>query len=358
MRKRILSVVLSTAMVMAMLTGCGASQSKEKDSSKEESKTEMTTKTEMEDTKSEGESKDSTEIMGKEYNIVVMPKLVGIPFYTACEEGTKKAAKELGVNVIFNGPTVADAAEQVKMLEDYITQGVDAICVAPNDAAALDNVLKKAQDAGIKILDWDSEANKDLVDLSIHQIDDQEYAEHMMEGLAKLMGEKGEYAILTGGLSADNLNTWIKFGKAYQEEKYPEMKLVADPFPTDEKQDVALSTTKDIMKAYPEVTGLYCMSTPTPLGAAQAIKELGLQDKVSVVGTAIKEDCQQYIEDGSLDLGCLWSCPDLGYLTVACAKALLDGVDVKDGADIEGWGKVRMATDKNVILGSPEDYTK
>lgn len=55
----------------------------------------------------------------------------------------KKAAEELGVNVIFNGPTVADAAEQVKMLEDYITQGVDAICVAPNDAAALDNVLKK-----------------------------------------------------------------------------------------------------------------------------------------------------------------------------------------------------------------------
>ena len=77
------------------------------------------------------------------YDIVVMPKLVGVPFYTSCEEGTKKAAEELGVNVIFNGPTVADAAEQVKMLEDYITQGVDAICVAPNDAAALDNVLKK-----------------------------------------------------------------------------------------------------------------------------------------------------------------------------------------------------------------------
>ena len=60
------------------------------------------------------------------------------------------------------------------MLEDYITQGVDAICVAPNDAAALDNVLKKAKDAGIAVLDWDSQANKELVDLSIHQIDDKE----------------------------------------------------------------------------------------------------------------------------------------------------------------------------------------
>ena len=46
---------------------------------------------------------------------------------------------------------------------------------------------------------------KELVDLSIHQIDDKEYAEHMMEELAKRMGGKGEYAIITGGLSADNL---------------------------------------------------------------------------------------------------------------------------------------------------------
>ena len=61
------------------------------------------------------------------YDIVVMPKLVGIPYFTATGEGAEKAGEELGVNVIYNGPTTADAAEQVKMLEDYITQGVDAI---------------------------------------------------------------------------------------------------------------------------------------------------------------------------------------------------------------------------------------
>ena len=46
--------------------------------------------------------------------------------------------------------------------------------------------------------------------------------------------DEGEYAIITGGLSAANLNAWIDAAKARQEEKYPNLKLVADPFPTDE----------------------------------------------------------------------------------------------------------------------------
>lgn len=291
------------------------------------------------------------------YKIVVMPKLVGIPYFTATGEGAVKAGEDLGVEVIYNGPTTADAAEQVKMLEDYITQGVDAICVAPNDAAALDPVLKKAHEAGILVLDWDTEATKDLVDASVHQISDQELAEHLVDKMVENMGtEEGDWAIITGGLSASNLNTWIQFGRDYAAEKYPDLNLVADPYPTDEKQDVALSTTKDILKAYPDVKGLFCVSTPAPIGAAQAIRELGLQDKVTVVGTCVEEDCQDVLSDGSLDLGCLWNCQDLGYLTVGVAKALLDGQELGTEIEVEGFGTFAVEDEKNVILGPPEDY--
>lgn len=293
------------------------------------------------------------------YKIVVMPKLVGIPYFTATGEGAVKAGEDLGVEVIYNGPTTADAAEQVKMLEDYITQGVDAICVAPNDAAALDPVLKKAREADIKVLDWDTEATKDLVDASVHQISDQELAEHLIDKMVEYMGtEEGDWAIITGGLSASNLNAWIQYGKDYAAEKYPKLNLVADPYPTDEKQDVALSTTKDILKAYPDVKGLFCVSTPAPIGAAQAIRELGLQDKVTVVGTCVKEDCQDVLSDGSLDLGCLWNCQDLGYLTVGVAKALLDGKELGSEIEVEGFGKFAVVNEKDVILGPPEDYVK
>lgn len=291
------------------------------------------------------------------YKIVVMPKLVGIPYFTATGEGAEKAGEELGVEVIYNGPTTADAAEQVKMLEDYITQGVDAICVAPNDAAALDPVLKKARENDILVLDWDTEATKDLVDASVHQISDKELAEHLIDKMVENMGtEEGDWAIVTGGLSASNLNLWIKYGREYAEEKYPGLNLVADPYPTDEKQDVALSTAKDIMKAYPDVKGIFCVSTPAPIGVAQGIREMGLQDKVTVVGTCVKEDCQDVLSDGALDLGCLWNCQDLGYLTVGVAKALLDGAELGTEIEIEGFGTFAVEGEKNIILGPPEDY--
>lgn len=291
--------------------------------------------------------------------IVVMPKLVGIPYFTQTGEGAVKAGKDLGVDVIYNGPTTADAAEQIKMLEDYITVGVDAICIAPNDPAAMDPVLTKIRNAGILILDWDTPANASLVDASIRQISDKQYAEHMVDKMVSYMGtDSGEWAILTGGLSAENLNTWIKFGIQYAQTRYPNLRLIADPFPTDEKQDIALSTTKDIIRAYPNVKGLFCVSTPTPIGAGLAIRELGLQNKVSVVGSAVKEDVQDLLTDGSVDCGTLWNTQDLGFLTVAVAKYLIEGGKLSNGVNIPGWGSVQIESDKNIILGPPEDYER
>ena len=171
--------------------------------------------------------------------------------------------------------------------------------------------------------------------------------------------DEGEYAIITGGLSAANLNAWIKYAREYAEEKFPNLKLVEDPYPTDEKQDVALSTAKDVMKAYPDLKGFICMSTPAPIGTAQAVRELGLQDKVTVVGTCVQEDCQDVLSDGSLDCGMLWNTQNLGYLTVACAKALLDGNTLSNGATIDGWDSpLVMENDKIVVMGPPDDYEK
>lgn len=356
--KKVLSLSMAAIMAMSLLlTGCGSNE--EAPAATEEAPAATEEAAPAEEASTEAAAPAEEAATDEEFTIVVMPKLVGIPYFTATGEGALKAGEELGVNVIYNGPTVADAAEQVKMLEDYITQGVDAICVAPNDAAALDPVLKKAREAGIIILDWDTEATKDLVDASVHQISDQELGEHLVKNMVEAMGaEEGEWAIITGGLSASNLNLWIDYAKKYAEANYPGLELVADPFPTDEKQDVAISTAKDIMKAYPDVKGILCVSTPAPIGAAMGIRELGLQDSVAVVGTAVKEDCQDVLSDGALDVASLWNCQDLGYLTVGVAKALLEGKTLEDGMEIEGFGTVGLLGEKNIILGPPEDYTK
>lgn len=289
-----------------------------------------------------------------------MPKLVGIPYFTQTGQGAEKAGKELGVEVIYTGPTKADAAEQVKMIEDLINRGVDAIAVAPNDPAALIPVLQKAKDAGIVVLDWDTPTGSDLVDASVHQIDDKQLGEHLIDKLVQHMGtDSGDYAIVTGGLSAANLNAWIDFGQEYAKKKYPNLKLVTDKIPTDEKQQEAYTKSLDLIKAYPNIKGILGYSTVAPLGVAQAIREKGLQDKIAVVGTAVKEDSQDFLKDGSLDTGVLWDPSKLGYLTVGVAKALLEGKKLENGMEIESFGKIEVKEDgKTIIMGPPDDYEK
>lgn len=344
MFKRYVSIVLVVVFgLISILAGCG--QAANPNNTSKQASSQATN-----ETKAPG---------AKKFKIVIMPKLVGIPYFNASEIGAKKAGEDLGVEVIYTGPTKADAAEQVKMLEDLISKGVDAIAVAPNDPAALTPVLKKAKEKGIIVMDWDTPADQSLVDLSVHQIDDVLFAQHIWDSLVKNMGtEEGEYAILTGGLSAANLNTWIDNGLAYAKEKYPKLKLVTDKLATDEKQQVAYLKTLELIKAYPNLKGIIGISTPAPLGAAQAIQEKKLQDKIAVVGTSLPTDSKPYLEDSSLKVGILWDPSKLGYLAVYLAKQKLEKKEITDGMDIPNVGKIIVKEGKTIIMGPPTDFTK
>lgn len=295
---------------------------------------------------------------GKKHTIVVMPKLVGIPYFNASETGAKQAGIDLGVEVIYTGPSTADAAEQVRMLEDLISKGVDVIAVAPNDPAALSPVLKKAKKAGILVLDWDTPADKSIVDLSVHQIDDVEYGQHIWDLLVKHMGDSGDYAIITGGLSAANLNSWINNGLSYAKTKYPKLHLVTDKVPSDEKQQIAYQKALDLIKAYPNLKGIIGISTPAPIGAAQAVQEKGMKDKIAVVGTSLPTDSRPFLEDGSLKVATLWDPGKLGYLTVYLAEQMLNGKKPVNGQNVPNVGKITVLSDgKTVIMGPPADFT-
>ncbi|EGL37274.1 autoinducer 2 ABC transporter substrate-binding protein [Oribacterium sp. oral taxon 108] len=344
MKKKVISALLVGSMALSLMACGGGNKATTTESSKAAA---------AGDTASSGEK-----------NVVFMPKLVGIPYFTTCNEGAQEAAKELGITCTYNGPTTADAAQQVTMLEDYIAQGVDAIAVAPNDPAAMTSVLKKAKDAGILVMDWDTQADPSLTKVSVCQVNDQKFGEHMVDKLIEYMGtDSGQIALVTGGLSAANLNAWIKASKDYLAKKYPNIEIVnnGDPYPTDEKQDVAYSTTKDIMKAYPNVIGILGYSTPSAPGCGEAIRDLGLQDKVTLVANGVEADIQDVLSDGSLDCGNLWNTQDLGRITMAVASYLLQGNELKNGEKIPGWDQPIILSEDghNVYMTeSGTDYEK
>lgn len=366
MKKRVvMNLALASAMALS-LVGCGGSSSAASQTSKaSDAATSAASAAEESSAASAAgsESSGAAEASSDGYTVLVMPKLTNIPYFQIAGEGAMEAGKELGVNVIYDGPTTADAAQQVTMLENYIAQGVDAICIGPNDPEAMKTVLQKAKDQGIVVVDWDTQADPSVTDASIYNVVDKDFGEHMVDKLVEKMGtDSGDIAIITGGLSAANLNAWIKAGTDYIAEKYPNLHIVTDPIASNESQDEAYAKTKDLMTAYPDVIGILGYSSPTGPGCGKALYDLGLQDKVALVANGMEDDCQEVLNNGDLDTACLWGCNKLGRLTVATAVSILEnnGEVPADGSTIKGWDEpiISDGTHNVYLTKGGEDYEK
>ncbi len=205
-------------------------------------------------------------------------------------------------------------------------------------------------------MDWDTPADPEDIDYSVQSVEPTEYGVALWDYMVKAMGtEEGEYAILTGGLEAAGLNMWIDAGRNYAKTRYPGLKLVTEVIPTDEQQQLAYSKTLDLIKTYPNLKAIVAVSTPAPIGAAQAIQEKGLQDKIACVGGVMPNDANAYLKDGSLDYGVGEANPELlGYATAYIATNALRGETIATGMEIPNVGKITLMPDrKSVVLGPP-----
>ncbi|MGH9350980.1 MAG: substrate-binding domain-containing protein, partial [Terriglobia bacterium] len=257
---------------------------------------------------------------GHQITVAMMPKAKGDPYFVSCRTGAEEAAKELGINLIWDGPTSLDAARQNEVVEDWITRQVDVIAVAVENKAGISTVLRKARSHGIGVLTWDADAEPDARDYFVNQATPEGIANTLTDEAARLLGGKGQFAIITGALSAENQNQWIAFIKKRMAEKYPGLTL-ATILPSDDDRDKAFAQTQTILKVYPGVKLVMAISAPAVPGAGEAIRQSGRKD-VDVIGLSLPSICKPYVHDGSVQTVVLWNTHDLGYATVYAAYLL------------------------------------
>jgi rhamnose transport system substrate-binding protein len=292
---------------------------------------------------------------GRRPVIAMMPKSKGDPYFISCRAGAEEAAKELGVDLIWDGPTGLDAAKQNEVVEGWITRGVDAIAVSVENSAGISTVLRKARERGIKVVTWDADAAEDARDYFINQATPEGIGYTLVDEGARLMGGKGEFAIITGPLSAANQNSWMEFMRKRVAEKYPELKLAAMR-PSDDDRDKAFAETQTILKVYPNVKLIIAISAPAVPGSAEAVQQAGRKD-VSVIGLSLPNLCKRYVHDGVVQAVVLWNTKNLGYLTVYTAALLVEGRTGKDSLQAGRLGTVEVRGTQ-VILGKPFIFNK
>jgi simple sugar transport system substrate-binding protein len=130
-------------------------------------------------------------------DVSVVAKVGGIPWFNAMEAGIRKAGRELGIASGMVGPTEADAAQQVRAVEDLIARRSKVIAVVPNDARALEPVFRRARSAGIKVLTHESPDQKGA-DWNIELSSVAGFGERHMDSLGKAMGGEGTNAVFVG----------------------------------------------------------------------------------------------------------------------------------------------------------------
>src|SRR6202140_208255 len=206
--------------------------------------------------------------------VAFVPQIVGIPYFNAMEEGGKDAAQKFDVEFIYTGPTDTNPAEQLRIVNGVIDQGISAVSLSVLDASSIDPIIKKAKEKGLKIFTSDSDAPKSEREVYVGEALDQDLGFTIIDELAKRIGEQGTIGIISGEATATNLNTWIGFMQQRVKDKYPKIDLLKPQFAGGTAQR-AFQIATDLMTANPDLKGLIAVASTTCPGVARAIEPAG-----------------------------------------------------------------------------------
>jgi ABC-type sugar transport system substrate-binding protein len=274
----------------------------------------------------------------KAVRIAMMPKFKGENYFDACKVGAEEAAKELGVELLYDGPPQDQATnqKQVDILEGWIAQKVDVIIVSPNDPTAIAPTLKKAQRRGIKVLTFDADAQADSRDLFINQVVSAGVAQGLIKGAADNLKAKGygpnakaNVAFISSAKTDANQQEWLaECKKLLATAEYNWMVLrnedtdVYYPGPdetaTQSQSGTLIGRMGTGANQIQAAIGLTSMSVPALGSQYQAASVKPNAAKTVIVGLATPNAIKAYIKNAAnpLDAGILWNCMDLGYLAV------------------------------------------
>lgn len=291
--------------------------------------------------------------------IALVVKSLGNGFFDAANKGAQEAAGELGVEVIYTGPTAATAEAQIEVVNSLIAQQVDAIAISANDPDALVPVLQRAQERGIKVISWDSGVAPEGRQIHLNPSETNLIGETIIKLAADYLPEGGDVAILSAASTATNQNAWIEAAKAAIPEKFPNINLVATVYGDDDSVK-STEEARGLISAYPDLKAIIAPTTVGVVAAAQVVTDQDLIGKINVTGLALPSEFKQFIDNGASQAVALWNPIDLGYSAVYLANDLIKGEEATPGAtfSIGRVGEVTLDDTNAAAMAAPFQFDK
>ncbi len=280
----------------------------------------------------------------KTIKIAVIPKGMTHEFWKSIHAGALQAARELGVEIIWKGPQKEDdRAQQITVVEDVLSRGVEGIILAPLDDRALVRPVQDAMRENIPVVIIDSGLQgKDYV--SFVATDNFQGGVLAARRMGELLAGRGKiFMIRYQAGSASTTERERGFIETIQKD-FPGLTVLAKDQYAGPTTESAYQTAENLLGRFPDVDGVFCPNESSTFGALRALQEGQLAGKVKFVGFDSSPKLVQALADGHLQGLILQNPVKMGYLGVTTMVQYLRGQKVAELIDTG----VTLATKDNM----------
>ena len=209
------------------------------------------------------------------------------------------------------------------------------------------------------MITWDADGLPDSRSFFVNQATAQSIGEGLVNTMVADLGGadvQGDVVIISSDATSANQNAWIDVMKPAL--KKTSLNLATIKYPGENSSN-ALADAQDVIKKYPNLKGLFGISSVSFPGSAEAVEQSGKSGEVLVTGLSTPNNMKDFVHGGAVKSVVLWNTIDLGYLTVYVAEALATGKLTAGETSFTAGrlGKKAIAGD-NVILGDIIVFTK
>jgi ribose transport system substrate-binding protein len=253
-------------------------------------------------------------------------------FWQAVKAGSEKAAKDLNVDITFEGPeSESQVDKQLEMLQTALDKKPSAICFAALDSKAAIPLLEKAKAAGIPVIGFDSGVDSDIP-VTTAATDNLAAAAMAADKMAELIGGEGEVAIIAHDQTS---RTGIDRVKGFTDQiknKYPKVTIVDTQYGAGD-QLKSTDLAKAIIQAHPNLKGFFGANEGSIIGVLNGVKELGKEGKLIVIGYDSGQQQLDAIRAGT-EAGAITQDPiGIGYKCVEAAVKAMKGETLPKSID-------------------------
>ena len=277
----------------------------------------------------------STQPSGARRRIAVIPKGTTHVFWKSVEAGARRAADELGVEMIWKGPLREDdRAEQIKVIEQFVSEGVDGICLAPLDTEALARPVASAMGRSIPVVVFDStlrgEPGKDYV--SYVATDNRKGGQMGGEQLARLLDGKGKVVLLRYSVGSGSTEE-REAGFLQAIKSNPGISMLVEDRHGGATVALAKSEALKLVDQLRQADGVFCPNESSTLGMLGALQDLGLAGKIKFVGFDATPPLVEALQKGQIQALIAQDPTRMGYLAVRTCVDHLNGQKVEPVID-------------------------